>query len=47
MVSVIDKPGLQESTWWRGKKKFEVHYLLLVFKYSALSISRLHSHEIP
>ncbi|KAF6021027.1 hypothetical protein EB796_020674 [Bugula neritina] len=26
MVSVIDKPGLQESTWWRGKKKFEVGF---------------------
>ena len=36
MVSVIDKPDPHESTWWRGKKKFEVshsffrHLILLI-----------------
>jgi len=48
MISVIDKPPVDESVWWRGKKEFEVCYkvcdvtLLLIEIAQACFSSSLH-----
>jgi len=28
ILSIIDKPSAQESSWWRAKKEFEVSFIL-------------------